>query len=70
MTAVALRWAVASDARFVSTLCGMSSREEVHKNLKSVSDSNLDDKELLKAISKLVEPVHNLTWSSGRPENN
>ena len=28
------------------------------------------DNELLADVLKILAPVHNLTWSSGRPENN
>jgi L-galactose dehydrogenase len=69
-TAVALRFSVARDTRIASTLCGMSKLSEVEANVVSVANAALDSSELLAEIQKIVEPVQNVTWQSGKPENN
>ena len=39
--------------------------------LENIADAEAAlDRELLEAVLKILEPVHNLTWSLGRPENN
>jgi len=50
-----------------STLSGMSSSAEVERNLKAI-DLKMDP-EILSEIDKIVAPVKDRTWSSGRPEN-
>ena len=63
---VALRYCL--DHRYVSsTLVGMASRELVRANLKALDF--VIDPELLVEIQRLVAPVHNHIWDSGRIEN-
>lgn len=50
-----------------STLVGMASRELVRANLKALNFQI--DPALLAEIQKVVAPVHNRMWPSGRPEN-
>lgn len=51
-----------------STLCGMKTRAQVDQNLEILGLQN--DPSLLQEIAELVEPVKNLTWPEGLPENN
>lgn len=50
-----------------STFVGISSREDVDASLKALQMKG--DAELLGDIAKLVKPVRNFVWSSGRVEN-
>ncbi|CAM6012011.1 unnamed protein product [Sphagnum balticum] len=55
------------------TLVGMNSIEQVQENVKAaieVEQGAKYDEELLKEVEKVLQPVKNLTWSSGRDENN
>ena len=64
---VALRFCV--DHPYVSTtLVGMSRPDHVERNIKGLNTEV--DPELYKEIEKIVAPVRNITWKSGRPENN
>ena len=39
--------------------------------LENIADAEAPlDRDLLDAVQKILAPVHNVTWSSGRPENN
>ncbi|CAK9251313.1 unnamed protein product [Sphagnum jensenii] len=56
-----------------TTLVGMNSIEQVQENVKAaieVEQGAKYDEELLKEVEKVLQPVKNLTWSSGRDENN
>jgi L-galactose dehydrogenase len=50
-----------------STLTGMSTPEEVEKNLSALCLQI--DESLLEEIKAILEPVSNTVWPSGRPEN-
>lgn len=50
-----------------STLVGMLTPDEVATNLKALD--YMIDRDLLAQIDRIVEPVKDLTWPSGRPEN-
>jgi L-galactose dehydrogenase len=50
-----------------STLVGMSSTSHVERNLKAMEKPN--DSELLAEIAKIVAPVKDVVWPSGRAEN-
>jgi L-galactose dehydrogenase len=50
-----------------STLVGMSSEEEVRRNLRAWEKPA--DTELLRQIKAILAPVANIEWPSGRPEN-
>jgi len=65
--AVALRFCL--DHPYVSTtLVGMSRPDHVERNIKGLNTKV--DPELYAEIEKIVAPVKNITWKSGRPENN
>ena len=51
-----------------STLVGMSRPDHVERNIRGIEQPL--DEGLMEAIHKVVAPVKNLTWQSGRPENN
>lgn len=51
-----------------STLVGISSRAEVNANLKALDFK--PDPDLLAEVEQIVLPVKDVTWPSGRPENN
>jgi len=54
----------------IATTCvGIASVEELEKNVRWALVDHLDE-EFLKEILHILEPVHNITWPSGRPENN
>jgi len=50
-----------------TTLVGMSKVQSVERNLKSVGKA--PDPELLAAVLEMIEPVANVVWKEGRPEN-
>jgi len=50
-----------------TTLVGMVTSDQVQQNV-SALNSEIDP-DLLAKIEQIVEPVRNLTWASGRPEN-
>jgi L-galactose dehydrogenase len=50
-----------------TTLVGMSKVRHVDRNLRSVGV--VPDPELLAAVLKMIEPVANICWKEGRPEN-
>lgn len=57
-----------------TTLVGMTSVQEVRENVKTAVEmeqgvSDIDD-ELLQQVEQILQPVKNVTWPSGRPENN
>lgn len=53
---------------FTSTLVGISRPEEIAANIQQLNQKL--DKELLSEVQAILQPVHNLSWLSGRPENN
>ena len=50
-----------------TTLVGMSKVRSVERNLKSVGVA--PDPELLATVQEMIEPVANVVWKEGRPEN-
>jgi len=50
-----------------TTLVGMSKMQSVERNLKSVGVA--PDPELLATVQEMIEPVANVVWKEGRPEN-
>lgn len=66
VTALALRFCVEYPYA-ASTLVGMSSREQVERNLRAV-ESPIDEV-LLAEIRRMVAPVKDESWPSGRKEN-
>jgi L-galactose dehydrogenase len=51
-----------------TTLIGTASLENLARNVQWLSDP--PDPEMLGAVLRILEPVHNRSWPSGRPENN
>ena len=51
-----------------TTLVGTASPENMAKNVRWVQEPM--DQELLSHVMQMLEPIHNQTWPSGRPENN
>jgi L-galactose dehydrogenase len=51
-----------------TNIVGTASPARVLENIKDATTPL--DPELLRDVLKLLEPVHNMTWPSGRPENN
>ena len=66
-TRLALQFALAEPA-IHSTLVGTASARNMSANLSCVGEP--PDAELLAAAQRLLAPVRNATWPSGRPENN
>ncbi|MFC5651846.1 aldo/keto reductase [Paenibacillus solisilvae] len=51
-----------------TTLVSTANPENIHKNAQWVSDPI--EQELLAEVLKILSPIHNQSWSSGRPEYN
>ena len=66
-TRLALQFALAEPG-IHSTLVGTASARNMSANLSCVGEP--PDAELLAAAQRLLAPVRNATWPSGRPENN
>ncbi|MEO6923343.1 MAG: aldo/keto reductase, partial [Bryocella sp.] len=63
---VALRFCLQS-TRVASTLVGMSTTEQVRKNLHTLLTPV--DEQIMNRVSAILAPVYNKTWASGRQEN-
>lgn len=64
---LALQFAMAN-ADIHTHIVGTASSRRV---LENIADAEAPlDQELLAGVLRILEPVHNVTWSSGRPENN
>jgi aryl-alcohol dehydrogenase-like predicted oxidoreductase len=57
-----------SNPEIATTLVGTGSPANLARNVQWISEP--PDPEMLSAVLRILEPVHNLTWPSGRPENN
>jgi L-galactose dehydrogenase len=64
---LALQFALANP-RIATTLVGMGRMEELQKNVAWAETP--PDGGLLADVLAVLEPIHNRTWPSGRPENN
>jgi L-galactose dehydrogenase len=64
---LALQFSVAQPD-LATTLVGTASPENMAKNVRWVQEPM--DPELLSHVMQMLEPIHNQTWPSGRPENN
>lgn len=62
-----LRFALAQPA-VSSTLVGMRSEAEVLANLRALDGPA--DPAVLDALGAMLDPVRDVNWPSGRPENN
>jgi L-galactose dehydrogenase len=57
-----------SNPAIATTLVGTASPENIEKNVRWVDEPV--DQELLGEVLRILGPARNLTWASGRPENN
>ncbi|HLV80693.1 MAG TPA: aldo/keto reductase [Chthonomonadaceae bacterium] len=64
---LALQFAVAHPA-IATTLVGTASPENIRKNVAWIASP--PDPELLTEVRAILKPVQDMTWPSGRPENN
>lgn len=64
---LALQFSLAQ-ADFASTLVGISKAGEIAANVQRLNETI--DQELLNEVLSILRPIHNVTWMSGRPENN
>jgi L-galactose dehydrogenase len=51
-----------------TTMVGSASPENMKRNIEWAGEPL--DRELLKQVLEILRPIHNVTWTSGRPENN
>ncbi len=64
---IALQFSIANP-QIATTLVGTASPANLARNVKWISEP--PDPEILSGVLQILEPVHNLSWPSGRPENN
>ena len=64
---LALQFAVANPG-IATVLVGTASPQNISNNVRCIDEPI--DQDLLAAVMRILEPVHNVTWPSGRPENN
>lgn len=67
LSKLALQFSV-SDPRIPTTILGTANPANVEQNIRTIEEPL--DRELLAEVQDILAPVHNLTWPSGRPENN
>jgi L-galactose dehydrogenase len=63
---LAMRFALQHEV-VATTLVGMSKVRSVERNLRALGRE--PDPELLAAVQEMIEPVANVVWKEGRPEN-
>lgn len=66
ITRLALQFALQNE-HISTTLVGMATEEEVAHNVALVG--NPPDETLLRAVQAIIEPLKDISWQSGRPEN-
>lgn len=64
---LALQFSVANP-NIHTNVVGTASPQRILQNIRDIEEPL--DEELLAGVLQILEPVHNLTWLSGRPENN
>lgn len=64
---LALQFAVANQI-IATTVTGTADPDEVERNAACIEEPL--DMELVAEVQAILQPVHNRTWPSGRPENN
>lgn len=64
---LALQFSVANPD-IPTTIVGTASVDRVLQNIRDIEEPI--DQDLLGGVLKILRPVHNITWSSGLPENN
>jgi L-galactose dehydrogenase len=64
---LAVQFAVAQP-EVATTLVGSANPENMKRNVKWIAEPI--DQQLLAEVQQILAPIHNVTWPSGRPENN
>ena len=64
---LALQFSVANPA-IATNIVGTASPRRIEQNIREIEEPL--DHELLAEVLEVLRPVHNMTWLSGRPENN
>ena len=64
---LALQFAV-SNPHIPVTITGMATSQQVQQNLRAIEEPI--DEDLLVGVLEILKPIHNLTWQSGKAENN
>jgi len=64
---LAVQFAVANP-RIATTIVGTANPENIKKNVQWTQSA--PDEDLLSEVREILRPVQNLTWPSGKPENN
>jgi L-galactose dehydrogenase len=64
---LALQYSVANP-QIHTNIVGTASSKRILENIKEIEEPL--DEELLAGVLEILQPIHNLTWTSGRPENN
>ena len=64
---IALQFSI-SNPEIATTLVGTASPANLARNVRWILEP--PDPEMLSAVLRILEPVHNVSWPSGRPENN
>ena len=67
LSKLALQFSVAHPG-LATTLVGTASPQNIAKNVRWLDEPM--DQELLTKVMRILEPIRNRTWPSGRPENN
>ena len=67
LSKLALQFSVAHPG-LATTLVGTASPQNIAKNVRWLDEPM--DQELLTEVMRILEPIRNRTWPSGRPENN
>jgi L-galactose dehydrogenase len=64
---LAVQFAVAQP-EIATTLVGSANPDNMRRNVQWISEPT--DQKLLDEVLAILKPIHNVTWQSGRPENN
>lgn len=64
---LALQYSVANPD-IHTTVVGAATVDRIVQNIREIDEPI--DEELLAAVQDILKPIHNVTWKSGRPENN
>jgi len=67
LSRLALQFSVANPD-IASTVVGTASPERIVGNIREIEEPI--DRELLEGVQRILDPVRDITWPSGRPENN
>ena len=51
-----------------TTIVGTASPARILENIRQIEEPL--DTDLLAKVQEILKPIHNVTWPSGRPENN